>query len=82
MEKKAPIFGWIAFGLGITTWILWDFSMILSPSAVIIGIISLVKEKRNWQGIVGLCLGSASVFAMIIGVILIASGVISIFDFM
>ena len=73
MENKKIVMGWISFGLGIATWILLFFSMLLSPAALILGILSLVKEGRHWSSIVGICLSGASLLTMLFGMIFFAS---------
>jgi len=70
-NKKTEIMGWVSFGLGIATWILVFISILLSPAAIVLGIISLVKEGKNWMAIVGLILGAVSVLFMIFGMIIL-----------
>jgi len=69
MEDKKVVMGWVSFGLGIATWVLVWFSIVFSPAAVVLGILSLLKEKKHWSAIVGLTLGGLSLITMILGII-------------
>ncbi|MCL1924375.1 MAG: hypothetical protein FWF50_02190 [Defluviitaleaceae bacterium] len=72
-NKNNILFGWISFGLGIATWFLFFFSLLLSPAAVVLGIISLKKEGKHWSSIVGIILGGVSILAMISSFFFLAS---------
>jgi len=64
---KKSLFGWISLGLGILSivpflGILYNVSglyfFLLSPVAVISGIIGLFRERKRWRSILGILIGS------------------------